>query len=201
MGFPGEEIVSTAVEKIADGVIQKMEEAESRREREFTYRLKELEYYKSNYDKELKDIFNYWFDVVRITQIKDNDNLTKQEKEKNQKKYDDLMKVEKVAKYKMNTLKYGGKETGRVFAIQSKLLQSNYKDQPFGTPLFLWSAILSVLKREILGQEIDPLDIIQVLVNDYDDHETEIIEAKNYVKSIYLSVYNEIPFWISNNEV
>ncbi len=86
------------------------------------------------------------------------------------------MKVEKVAKYKMNTLKYGGKETGRVFAIQSKLLQSNYKDQPFGTPLFLWSAILSVLKREILGQEIDPLDIIQVLVNDYDDQETEIIE-------------------------
>ena len=82
MGFPGEEIVSKAVEKIADGVIQKMEEAEARREREFTFRLKELEYYKSNYDKELKDIFNFWFEVVRITHIKDNKNLTSQEKEK-----------------------------------------------------------------------------------------------------------------------
>ncbi len=197
MGFPGEEIVSKAVEKIADGVIQKMEEAEARREREFTFRLKELEYYKSNYDKELKDIFNFWFELVRITHIKDNKNLSSQEQEKHQKKYTEMMKVDKIARYKMNTLKYGGKETGRVFATESKLHQEQYNNQPKSTALYMWCSILAVLKKEILGQEIDPLDIIQVLVNDYDDHEDEIKEAKEYIKKIYVSVYDEIPFWIS----
>lgn len=44
MGFPGEEIVSTAIEKFSEGVIQKMEESEARRDREFSYKLKELEF-------------------------------------------------------------------------------------------------------------------------------------------------------------
>ena len=38
-----EKIISTAVEKFSNDVIKKMEEAETRREREFTYKLKELE--------------------------------------------------------------------------------------------------------------------------------------------------------------
>lgn len=200
MEYPREE-VAIAVEKISDGIIEKMEEAEARREREFTYKLKELEYYKSNYDKELKDIFNFWFDVVRITHIKDNKNLTSQEKDKYQKKYNEMMKVEKIAKYKMNTLKYGGKETGRVFALESKLHQEKYSDKPFATALFMWCAILAVLKKEILGQDIDPLDIIQVLVNDFDDHETEIREAKEYVKKVYISIHKDIPYWIESDEV
>lgn len=49
MGFPGEEIVSAAIDKFGDGIIQKMDEAEARRNREFSYRLKELEFYKGNY--------------------------------------------------------------------------------------------------------------------------------------------------------
>ena len=190
------ETIYSAVEILSDNVIKKMEEAETRREREFTLKLKELEYYKSNYDKELKDIFNFWFDVVRITQIKDNENLTQNEKDKYKKKYDDMMKVDKIAKYKINTLKYGGKETGRVFALESKLHQEKYKNQPFATALFMWCAILAVLKREILGQEIDPVDIIQVFVNDFDDHEDEIIEAREYIKSIYQKTYDDTPFWL-----
>lgn len=196
MGFPGEEIVSKAVEKIADGVIQKMEEAEARREREFTFRLKELEYYKSNYDKELKDIFNFWFELVRITHIKDNKNLTSQEKEKHQKQYNEMMKVDKIARYKMNTLKYGGKETGRVFAMESKLHQEQYKDQPKSTALYMWCSILAVLKKEILGQEIDPTDIIQVLVNDFNDNIDAINEAKDYISNVYEEYYCEKPYWI-----
>ena len=35
MGFPGEEIVSTAIGKFSDGVMRKMDEGEARRNREF----------------------------------------------------------------------------------------------------------------------------------------------------------------------
>ena len=41
MGFPGEELVGAALEKFGDGVIQKMTEAEAKRDREFSYKLKE----------------------------------------------------------------------------------------------------------------------------------------------------------------
>lgn len=189
------EKISKAVEIISENVIQRMEEAEKRREREFTYKLKELEYYKSNYDKELKDIFNYWFDIVRITHIKDNKNLSTNEKEKYQKKYDEMMKVDKISRYKINTLKYGGKETGRAFALEMKLHQDKYNHQPLATALFMWCAILAVLKKEILGQEINPLDIIQVFVNDFDDNEEKIKEARDFASNVYQHVYGEIPFW------
>ena len=191
-----EKIISTAVEKFSNDVIKKMEEAETRREREFTYKLKELEYHKSNYDKELKSIFDFWFECVRITHIKDNENLTPTEKANYKKKYDDMVKVDKISKYKINTLKYGGKETGRIFAIENKLHQEKYKQQPHLTALYMWCAILSVLKKEILGQEISPFDIIQVFVNDYDDHEEEIKETVEYIKNIYSQIYGEIPFWL-----
>ena len=162
--------------------------------------MKELEYYKSNYEKELKSIFDYWFELVRIVQIKDNKNLIENEKNKYQKKYYEMIKVDKIAKFKLDTLKYGGKETGRIFAFQNKLLQEKYNDQPPTTALFLWCAILSVLKKEILGQEISPLDIIQLFVNDYDDHENEIREAIEYIKNIYFQTYDEIPFWLVYNK-
>lgn len=66
MGFPGEEIVSTAVEKLSDSLIQKMDHAEEKRNREFNYQLRELEFYKGNYDKEIKKIFDGWFDFYKI---------------------------------------------------------------------------------------------------------------------------------------
>ena len=40
MGFPGEEIVSTAVEKLSDTLIQNMDHAEEKRNSEFTYQLR-----------------------------------------------------------------------------------------------------------------------------------------------------------------
>ena len=95
----------------------------------------------------------------------------------------------------MNTLKYGGTETGRVFALESKLHQKKYKDQPDSTALYMWCAILSVLKKEILGQDLDPLDIIQVLVNDYDDNEKQILNARKYIEKVYSKTYGEKPYW------
>ena len=76
MEFPFESTVNTAIEKITDGVIAKMNINEERRNREFTYQLKELEFYKSNYEKDLKEIFDYWFELIRVAQIKDNKNLS-----------------------------------------------------------------------------------------------------------------------------
>lgn len=193
MGFPGEEIVTKAVESLSSSLIKKMDAAEARREREFSLKLKELEFYKSNYDKELKKIFDYWFELVRVVLIKDNKNLSQAERDKYAKEYGEYLKVDKVSKYKMDTLKYGGKETGRVFAIETKLHQTEYQEKPEMTTLYMWCAILAVLKRDILGQEIEVTDIIQVIVNDYDTHVEEVSSAKEYIAALYKKAYNEAP--------
>lgn len=196
MVFPGEELVSTAIETLSAGLIKKMDDAEARRDREFTLKIRELEFYKTNYDKELKDIFDFWFEVVRIVHIKDNPHLMPAERDKYAKRYRELVSVDKIAKYKMNTLKYGGKETGRVFAIENKLHQEEYANQPKSVPLYMWCSILAVLKKEILGQEIDTTDIIQVLTNDYDKNEKQTLEAKKYILGVYKKTYNEGTYWL-----
>ncbi len=191
MGLPGEGLISTAIEQVMAGIQIKVSQIEENRNREFLYQMKELEFYKSNYEKDLKDIFDYWFDVVRITHIKDNVNLAEQERQKHQKKYQELVSVDKISRYRINTLKYGGKETGRILAIQNKLQQDKYKDQPTEVTIYIWCKILSVLKKDILGQDLDPLDIIQVLVNDYDEHEKEILAAQKYVDKLYKKTYTD----------
>lgn len=195
MEFPFEGTLNTAIEKIADGIITKINLNEEKRNREFTYKLKELEFYKSNYEKDLKDIFDYWFELVRVTHIKDNENLTEQERQNHQKKYKDLLSTNKISRYKMNSLKYGGTETGRILAIQNLLLQEEYSDQPKTVSLYVWCVILSVLKKDILGQDLDPVDVIRVLVNDYDKNKNEIEEAQKYVVDLYKYIYKDNPKW------
>lgn len=196
MELPFESTVNTAIEKISDGVITKMNHAEEKRNREFTYQLKELEFYKSNYEKDLKDIFDYWFELVKVTHIKDNENLTEQERQRFNKKYSEMLSVSKIATYKMNTLKYGGTETGRVLAVENGMHQQKYDDKPEMTALFIWCAVLAVLKKDILGQDLDPTDIIRVLVNDFDDHLDDVEKTKAYVKRVYRDIYNDEPYWI-----
>lgn len=196
-GMPFEGVISTAIEKIADGVITKMNHAEERRNREFTYQLKELEFYKSNYEKDLKDIFDYWFEVVRIVHIKDNIHLTEPERKRHNEKYKDLIQVDKISKYKMKTIKYGGSETGRVLAIENKLHQAKYENKPELVALYMWCSVLAVLKKDILGQEISTDDIIQILVNDFDDHISELESAKKFIKKLYKDTYGEDPYWIT----
>lgn len=195
-----ESVINTAIEKIGDGIITKININEEKRNREFTYRLKELEYYKSNYEKDLKEIFNYWFDLVRTAQIKDNEKLTEQSRIKHQKHYAELTSLDKISLYKMNTLKYGGTETGRVLALTNRLLQPKYSDQPKMTALVMWCSVLAVLKKDILGQDLDPLDIIRTLVNDYDDHIEEMDAAQQYIKNVYEKTYNNLPAWIGRGD-
>ena len=174
MEFPGENIASTVADKVADIVIAKMNTNEERRNREFTSQLKELEFYKSGYDKELLSLFDYWTEIIWLAQFKDNDYLSQQERQKYNKRYDELIHIDKIAKNKINTIKYGGKETGRVLALQSKLQQKKYKDQPALVIVYMWCSIISVLKKEILGQSISTTDIMQILITNLDDSLDEI---------------------------
>lgn len=197
MEFPGENAVSTIVEKVSDGIIAKMNIEEERRNREFTYQLKELEFYKTSFDKELKEIFDYWFELVRMAQIQDNPNLSDAERQKIKKKLNEWLNVDKVSRMKMNTIKYGGAETGRALALEHKLQQPKYKDKPEMTIPYIWMAILVVLKREILGQKISTVDVFQIWVNDLDDHMDEIEEARNYILNVYQKTYgDDIPYWV-----
>lgn len=197
MEFPGENTVNTIVEKVSDGIIAKMNIEEERRNREFTYQLKELEFYKTNFDKELKDIFDYWFELVRVAQIKDNPNLTEAEHQKLRKKYNEYLNVDKVSQMKMKTIKYGGTETGRVLALEHKLQQPQYNKKPQMTIPYIWMAILVVLKREILGQKISTIDVFQIWVNDLDDHMNEIEEARSYILDVYQKTYGDpAPYWV-----
>lgn len=195
MEVPGESVVNTIVEKVSDGIIAKMNINEERRNREFTYQLKELEFYKSGYDKELRSLFDYWTDLVWLAQFKDNGCLSQSEKEKYNKRYNELIHIDKIAKNKINTIKYGGKETGRVLALQSKLQQEKYKDQPTLVIVYMWCSVIAVLKKEILGQFISTTDIMQILITNLDDNMEEIKKAKEYIKKVYKETYKEEPYW------
>lgn len=191
----GESVVNTIVEKVSDGIIAKMNINEERRNREFTYQLKELEFYKSGYDKELRSLFDYWTELVWLAQFKDNGCLSQSEKEKYNKRYNELIHIDKIAKNKINTIKYGGKETGRVLALQSKLQQEKYKDQPTLVIVYMWCSVIAVLKKEILGQFISTTDIMQILITNLDDNMEEIKKAKEYIKKVYKETYKEEPYW------
>lgn len=195
MEVPGESVVNTIVEKVSDGIIAKMNINEERRNREFTYQLKELKFYKSGYDKELRSLFDYWTELVWLAQFKDNGCLSQSEKEKYNKRYNELIHIDKIAKNKINTIKYGGKETGRVLALQSKLQQEKYKDQPTLVIVYMWCSVIAVLKKEILGQFISTTDIMQILITNLDDNMEEIKKAKEYIKKVYKETYKEEPYW------
>lgn len=184
MGFPVEEIITTALEKFSDGVLRKMDESEARRNREFSYKLKELEFYKGNYDKEIRGIFDAWFNLLENSLLVSNKHLTPAQKDKYQKKLDEAMKADNATKLKINTMKYGGTETGKALALYSQIsygLANGDKIPQFAT-VYVTCVLLSTLKREILGQDITPLTIVQVLVSDYFEKSDLINESRCYVE-------------------
>lgn len=184
MGFPGEEIVSTAIEKFSEGVIQKMEESEARRDREYSYKLKELEFYKSNYDKEIKSIFDAWFNLLQNSLLSENRNLTEDQRKKYQKSLAEALKPDNALRLKINTMKYGGTETGKALALFSQITFGLNKDNriPKFASVYVTCVLLSTLKREILGQNITPLTIIQVLITDYFEKSDLVNESRCYVE-------------------
>ena len=136
MSFPGEELVSTALEKIIDSAIHKMDQAEARRDREFSYKLKELEFYKSNYDKEIKSIFDSWFDILQNSLLSNNRKLAEPQRQKYIKAFNEALKPDTVVKLMIKTMKYGGTETGKALALFSQISHTDDDNRPF-LPLFM----------------------------------------------------------------
>lgn len=191
MSFPGEEIVSTAIEKFSDGVMRKMDEGEARRNREFSYKLKELEFYKGNYDKEIKSIFDSWFNLLQHSLLASGKHLTVEQKKKYQKLRDDALKPDNALKLKINTMKYGGTETGKALALFSQIsfaLNTDEKVPKFAS-VYVTCVLLSTLKREILGQNITPLTIVQVLITDYFEQSDVINESRCYVEEKWADLF------------
>ena len=184
MNFPFESVVTTAIEQISAGVQLKISQNEEKRNREFLYDMKELEFYKSSYDKDLRGIFDYWFDLVRLVHIKDNEYLSQDERNRLKKEFDKKIRVETISKYQFDTLKYGGKMTCKVLALRNRLAQKNCTNKPGYADLYIWCKILSVLKKDVLGQDLEAEDILKVLLNDYDENESEIMESKKYIENL-----------------
>lgn len=193
MSFPGEELVTTAIEKIADGVIHKMDVAEERRNREFSYKLKELEYYKGNYDKEIRTIFEKWFDFLENTLVSTSTKASEDIRRQRQKKVENLLKYENVIRLKIDTMKYGGTETGKALALFSQLSYDTNEDDdaPKFAMVYAVCKLLSTLKKEILGQEISPLTILKILLNDYDEAADMINESRAYVEETNRQLFGD----------
>lgn len=191
MGFPGEEVVSTAIEKFSDGVMRKMDEGEARRNREFSYKLKELEFYKGNYDKEIKGIFNDWFNFLQNSLLADNKHLTEEQKKTYKRKIAEILRPDKALKLKIDTMKYGGTETGKALALFSQITYAanNGEEMPKFAVVYVVCVLLATLKREILGQDITPLTIVQVLITDYFEKSDVINEGRCYVEEKWAELF------------
>lgn len=191
MGFPGEEMVATAIEKLSDGIIAKMNESEARREREFAYKLKELEFYKANYDKEIKSIFDGWFDLLQNSLLANNKNLTPEQQKKYKKALDEALKPDTALKLKIRTMKYGGTETGKALALFSQISFDKDAEYSKYDVTYVICVLLSTLKQEILGQEIAPLTIIKVLINDYFENADLINESRCRIEEKQAELFPE----------
>lgn len=176
--------ITAALEAFSKGAIQKMEESEARRDREFSYKLKELEFYKGNYDKEIKNIFDGWFNLLQNSLLANSKHLAPEQKKKYQKALDDALKPDNAMKLKINTMKYGGTETGKALALFSQISfgAGNEEQVPQFVIIYVTCVLLSTLKREILGQDITPLTIVQVLISDYFEKSDLINESRCYVE-------------------
>jgi hypothetical protein len=191
MNFPGEEIFSTAIEKMVDSAIHKMDQAEARRDREFSYKLKELEFYKGNYDKEIRDIFDTWFNFLQNSLLAHRNDITSEQKKKYERAISESLKPETAIKLKVKTMKYGGTETGKILALFSQISYENEDEHPFFAPAYVVCLLLSTLKQEILGQTMEPITILQVLLNDYFEKASIINEARAYVEEKYRTMFGD----------
>lgn len=193
MALPGEELIATTIEKISDGIMKKMDESEAQRNREFSYKLKELEFYKANYDKEIKSVFDGWFDFLQNALLANKEQLTPEQQKKYQKALNEALKPDNALKLKIKTMKYGGTETGKALALFSQIsIDANKNEEiPKFAVVYVTCVLLSTLKCEILGQEIEALTIIKVLLSDYFEHAAQINESRCYVEEKRAELFPE----------
>lgn len=189
MDISSEEIVAAALEKFGEGVIHKMNEAEERRNREFSYQLKELEFYKNNYNKEMKSIFDDWFNYLQYLLIDFSKKTDEQTKAKYQRKINDFTKPENTIKLYINTVKYCGTETSKALALYSRITQDSITEKPEFAVVYVVCLLLATMKKEVLGQELDPMDLLQVFLTDYDENTDIIKQGQAYIEELWNTYY------------
>ena len=193
MSFPGEELIASAIDNVTNAALHKLDVAEAQRNREFAYSIKELEYYKGNYDKELKNTFENWFGFLENLIVATSNNASDEIKRQKQKRIDETLKFENAIKLKINTMKYGGTETGKALALFSKVSHEykRTKSVPSFAMIYVICKLLSVLKRDILGQDITPLTMLKILLIDYDEYSDVINDSRAYVENIFIKMFED----------
>ena len=87
-------------------------------------------------------------------------------------------------------MKYCGTETGKALALFSQIsYDANKEEIPKFTIVYVTCWLLSVMKREVLGQIIDPCTILKVLLNDYEENADIVNEAAAYVEERRSDLY------------
>lgn len=143
---------------------------------EFESTMKRLDYYRSQNENEIKLIFGYWIELIRLVQIKDNENLDIKAKNKAQADYNKLMKVEKISEMNTLTLKYGEENT--IQTLRTIHYFNNTEQNNGYISMYGYMSLFCSLKEDILNIKTYPLDVLGLYVND-------IWEEEN------LKVYNE----------
>lgn len=113
-----------------------------------------------------------------------NKNVEESVKRHYQREIDKFTKPENAISLKIQTMKYCGTETGKILALFSQISydQIRNEDVPKFAMVYVTCLLLSVMKKEVLGQLIDPLTILKVLLNDCEENAGIVNEAVVYVE-------------------
>ncbi len=151
-------------EELMDKRNKEFEELMKKKEQDFESTMKRLDYYRSQNEDEIKEIFDYWIELIRITQIKDNENLGINAKNKAQAAYNKLIKVEKISEMNTLTLKYGEEKTIQTLRTIHYFMHSQESEDYLA--MYGYMKLFCNLKKDILNIETYPLDVLAVYVND-----------------------------------
>lgn len=160
-------VIKGVADPLSDSINSGFDRLEQEKDRQFTREMLEVELYKNGYASEIKEVFDYWSKVLEVTHIKDNKNLNKQEKNKCDNEYKQLVNVRKTAEMNMKTLKYAGENT--IFALNMVNIIRNYYNEEAEkgyTLLYAYARLFSSLKKDILNIDMAPEHFLVLLTND-----------------------------------
>ena len=123
--------------------------------------------------------------------IATNKNVEESVKRHYQREVDKFTKPENAISLKIQTMKYCGTETGKILALFSQISYDRIKNEEVSkfAMVYVTCLLLSVMKKEVLGQLIAPLTILKVLLNDYEENADVVNEAVVYVEERKRELY------------
>ncbi len=178
-------IINTIFEGISSGISKVLDKSESKKDREASYKLKEFEFYKNNYDAQIKSIYDRWYELLYSSLNAGKSNVASENQNTNSTKIkNEFQQLQK------DTVKYGGTETGKALAVFN---QVGYRVNKGDTTKFAYAYaicfLLSTIKREALGQELSSDTFLKILLNDYDESSLAIKEGRDYVIKVWKELF------------